>query len=243
MTAPIKLAQAEDLLAIILSAIKESPLWAGATLNHSENLGPGTRVCDVVLKTDSRKRNASPFLEKFWTRATCKTANARRSAFSAKEDSPSDFSMITYDRLAYIEVVRKVAEALNGFNVELEADQSWTWDQAAPQPDGSSTERKFFKLHIYLNGAAKFSAIKWLKTALEHVCTSQDPRADEDAFQLEKRIRGTKDCFGSSMNRRGVILDYPTLRQAQAATAAVYGDCKVTFAQRDTYHEATVVFP
>lgn len=243
MTAPAKLSCAEDTLALILGAVKNTPLWADATVNHNENLGPGTNACDVVLKVESRKRKEQAFLEKFWARSSASTVEDRQSIFVAKKESPSAFSITTYNRLAYAQAVPAIATALDGLYVELEEDQSWTWDQAEPQPDGSPTHRTSFKLHIYLNDTAKFVANKWLKTALEHVCGSHDPRADEDAFQREQRIRGKNDCFSAATSRQGFILGYPTLASAQAATSAVYAGCKVAIAKKDGFHEATVTLP
>lgn len=199
-------------------------------MNHSNELGPGRRLCDVILKAEAPKESWNWFFNQFWVRSKQDRHPSPSPYFVDRCDSPEWISLETYNRVAFSQHVPHIAKALDGEMVELTVESNgWTWDSATPRKNGQPTHRTRFQLRIDLYATSKFKSSTWLKTALANVCASTDPRADEYAFDYVEDMTGSRHCCSFEPTRNGLVLGFPSQAQAEKVVEALYADCAPKF--------------
>lgn len=221
---------AEATLALLKTLLRDTSLWTDLTVNHSEELGPGVPLRDVVLKSEMPEESWKWFLKKFWMRPEQDRHPSPSPYFVARCDAPAWLSLTTYDRLAFSEFVPQFAKALDGKHLELDVEShGWTWDQDTPRKNGRPTHRTCFRLIVRLHASKQFKSATWLKTALTNVCASSDPRADEYIFDYEEDKLGSRHCCSSEATRKGLILGFSDREHAEKVVAALFSDCTPKF--------------
>jgi hypothetical protein len=240
-----KIETAEAMLSLLKTRLRDTPLWSVATINHSEELGPGVTLCDAVLKSEAPDKSWSWFFRKFWFKSKQDTHPSPSPFFVSRCECPAWLNLRTENRLAFSEAVPELAKALDGAHVELDVDLSWTWDDQAPRKNGRPAHRTVFRLTIRLHSPTKFKAAPWLKTALANVCASQDPRADEYVFHYEEDKLGTQHCCSVEATRKGFVLGFPARDEADKVIAALYPDCSPKFGKNSSNGnvEVTLTLP
>lgn len=225
-----KLENAEATLALLKTLLRDTALWTDLTVNHSEELGPGVPLCDVVLKSEKPKESWNWFLNKFWVRSKQDRHPSPSPYFVSRCEAPAWLSLTTYDRLAFSEFVPQFAKALEGERVELLVEShGWTWDHDTPRKNGRPTHKTSFRLIVQLHAAADFKSAPWLKKALANVCASTDPRADEYIFDYEEDQLGRKHCCSMESTRKGLILGFSDRAHAEKVVGALFSDCSPKF--------------
>lgn len=241
---PNALSQAENVLAILRTLLRDTPFWDELKLSHSEDLGPATKLCDAQLKADTLDDPWQAYFHKFWAR----DGGGRNpdGFFVAKEDAPRTLGLRTYNRRAFSQYVPAIAKALDGLPVELVEDKGWTWDHEVRRKNGGATHRTAYELKICFDSASRFKSKLWLKTALEFVCASTDPRADEDIFEMEEDAFGRANCTSYQQTRGGWLLEYPTLAQAEKVVQTLFANCSTKITRKKDFKtdvEVVLLFP
>lgn len=237
MQAPAGLLLAEDVLRRLKAATADTPLWEDSAVNTNEMLQAGTPLCDIKLAADqlssadtSKKSKAMKldglFLEKHWRCALGEKAEGT-AFFVARKAEPRYLKLRTFSRLGYLQALPRIAHALEGLDIDLYEDRSWTWDHKHLTPAGRPTDRTIFLLTIALNEGRPFNADRWLKSAAPHLCVSLDERADHCVFQMlenAKLPRGLANGYQTTPD--GFVIDCRDTESATKIAEALFQDCQ-----------------
>lgn len=244
---PAGLLLAEDVLSRMREAVRSTPVWEDSRLNTNEMLERGTSFANLRLDQDcTDDTRYLRFLRKHWDAADKKEQDPT-GYFVARNAEPRSLALVVESRLAYLNALPALAQALDGLPVGLSETTSWRWDQSCRTKSGKPTHRVLHQLTVDFKCPRPLSARAWLKSAGAHLCWSLDTRADQCLFQaLEDAGIETGGSMSLNVTRTGVEISCMTQAIAETIRTRLFSDCSTTYKPRkakDDYWTLCVEFP